>query len=178
MPTDMDIQSDAAQLLLQYKAPLYAYIHASVRNRSDADDIFQEVSVAVVESFSKLEAESGFFPWAREIAFRRVLAYYRNYEREKPVNPQLIAVLAEAAERVEQKQPVSTRREKLLECLDRLPEVSRTLIARCYDNSGESLGAIAAQSGLKVTAFYARVHRIRAILRDCIAQRLLEESVE
>ncbi|HAH44351.1 MAG TPA: RNA polymerase subunit sigma, partial [Planctomycetaceae bacterium] len=87
MTTDMDLQSDAAQLLLQYKAPLYAYIHASVRNRSDADDIFQEVSVAVVESFSKLESEVVFFSWAREIAFRRVLSYYRNYDREKPVNP-------------------------------------------------------------------------------------------
>ncbi|QDT91943.1 sigma-70 family RNA polymerase sigma factor [Gimesia algae] len=178
MSADTDLQSDAAQLLVHYKAPLYAYIHASVRNRSDADDIFQEVSVAVVESFSKLDTDAGFFPWAREIAFRRVLSYYRKYDREKPVNPQLIAVLAEAAERVEQNQPVSTRREKLLECLDRLPEVSRALIARCYDNSGESLGAIAAQSGLKVTAFYARIHRIRAILRECIAQRLLEESVE
>lgn len=178
MAIDTGSQSAAARLLMQYRGALYAYIQACVRNHADAEDILQEVSVAVVESFSKLKTEEGFFPWAREIAFRRVLAHYRTSNKEKPVNPHVITALAEAVERVDGKQPISKRREKLLECLERLPEMSRELIARCYDGSGESIGAIAEKSGQKVTAVYARIHRIRAILRDCILQRLLEESVE
>tara|TARA_R110002111_G_scaffold262875_1_gene342475 strand:+ start:16757 stop:17293 length:537 start_codon:yes stop_codon:yes gene_type:complete len=178
MSTETDSKSDVARLLTQYQRALYAYIYACVRNTTDADDVFQEVSIAVVESFCQLESEDGFFPWAREIAYRRVLAHYRTSNREKPVNPQVITALAEAVERVENRQPLSTRREKLQECLERLPSLSRELIARCYNNTGESVVVVAEQFGQKVTSVYARVHRIRAILRDCIAQRLQEESEE
>jgi RNA polymerase sigma-70 factor len=178
MSTETDSKSDVARLLTQYQRALYVYIYACVRNATDADDIFQEVSIAVVESFSQLDSEDGFFPWAREIAYRRVLAHHRTSNREKPVNPQVITALAEAVERVENQQSLSTRRDKLMECLERLPSLSRELIARCYNNSGESVGVVAEQIGQKVTSVYARVHRIRAILRDCIAQRLQEESGE
>jgi len=178
MRTETDSQSDVARLLTQYRRPLYAYIYACVRNSTDADDVFQEVSITVVESFPQLESETGFFPWAREIAYRRVLAHHRTSSREKPLNPQVITALSEAVERVENSQSLSTRREKLQECLERLPSLSRELIARCYNDTGESVGVVAEQFGQKVTSLYARVHRIRAILRDCIAQRLQEESGE
>jgi len=180
MPTETDTQSDVARLLMQYERALYAYIYACVRNGTDADDLFQEVSIAVVQSFSRLESEEGFFPWAREIAHRRVLAHYRTSKskKEQTVEPQVIAALSEAVERVENRQSLSMRREKLMECLESLPAMSRDLIARCYNNSGKSVGMVAEEFGQKVTAVYARVHRIRAILRDCISQRLQEESGE
>lgn len=178
MPTETDSQSEVARLLMQYQRALYAYIYACVRNSTDADDVFQEVSIAVVESFSQLESDEGFFPWAREIAYRRVLAHQRKSKREKPLNPHVLSALSEAAERVEQQRPLSSRREKLKECLDRLPSMSRELIARCYNDQGESVGMVAEQYGQKVSAVYARIHRIRVILRDCVAQRLQEESAE
>ncbi|QDV51452.1 sigma-70 family RNA polymerase sigma factor [Gimesia fumaroli] len=178
MPTETGSQSEVARLLTQYRRALYAYIYACVRNSADADDVFQEVSIAVVESFSQLETEAGFFPWAREIAHRRVLAHQRKSNREKPLNPQVLSALSEATERVENQRPLSTRREKLQECLERLPSLSRELIARCYNDQGESVGMVAEQFGQKVSAVYARMHRIRVILRDCISQRLQEEAAE
>ncbi|VAX37913.1 hypothetical protein MNBD_PLANCTO02-1648 [hydrothermal vent metagenome] len=171
-------QSDVARLLMQYRGALYAYIHSCVRNHADAEDIFQDVSVAVVESISKLKTEEGFFPWAREIAFRRVLVHRRTAKKEKAMNPHVIASLAEAVERVDNKQPISQRRKMLLECMESLPDKSRSLIARRYDGSGDSISAIARDSEQGVPAIYAKLHRIRAILRDCISHRLSKEAAE
>lgn len=178
MPAETDSQSAVTQLLVQYQGALYAYLYACVRNPTDADDLFQEVSMAVVESFSQLQTEEGFFPWAREIASRRVLAFYRKSKKEQPVSPQVISALSDAAHHVEQRQPLSQRQERLQECLERLPRRSRELIARYYNTSGESGTRVARQFGQNVNAVYAKIHRIRTILRDCIAQRLQQESGE
>ena len=42
--------AQAARLLIQHRASLYAFILAAVRNHADAEDILQTVSVAVIES--------------------------------------------------------------------------------------------------------------------------------
>src|SRR5689334_6364908 len=92
-------QGEVARLLMQHRAALYGYIFACVRNHADAEDILQNVSVAVTESIDRLTSEDGFLPWAREIARRRVLAHRRTARREQPCDPDLVRRLAEAAER-------------------------------------------------------------------------------
>src|SRR5271163_3423560 len=95
-------QGQIARLLMHHRTALYGYIYACVRNHADAEDILQNVSVAVTESIDRLADESGFLPWAREIARRRVLAHRRAARHEMPLDPELLARLAEAADRVEQ----------------------------------------------------------------------------
>src|ERR1700722_1226876 len=94
-------QGQIARLLMHHRTALYGYIYACVRNHADAEDILQNVSVAVTESIDRLNDEAGFLPWAREIARRRVLAHRRNSKREQALDPELLARLAEASERVE-----------------------------------------------------------------------------
>src|SRR5437868_15273073 len=98
MPERMLRQGQVARLVMQHRATLYGYIFACVRNHADAEDILQNVSVAVTESIDQLNTEDGFLPWAREIARRRVLAYRRTSRREQPCDPELIRRLAEAAD--------------------------------------------------------------------------------
>src|SRR5688572_4299240 len=98
-------QGMVARLLMQHRTALYGYIFACVRNHADAEDILQTVSVVVTESIDQLDSESGFLPWAREIARRRVLAHRRTARREQALDPDLVRQLAEAADRVEEKQP-------------------------------------------------------------------------
>src|SRR5437773_9841484 len=94
-------QGLVARLLMHHRTSLYGYIYACVRNHADAEDILQNVSVAVTESFDKLTDESGFLPWAREIARRRILAHRRSAQREHPYDPELLCRLEEAPDRVE-----------------------------------------------------------------------------
>jgi RNA polymerase sigma-70 factor (ECF subfamily) len=169
-------QGQVARLLMQHRTALYGYIFACVRNHADAEDILQNVSVAVTESIRQLTDEKGFLPWAREIARRRVLAHRRTARREQPLDPELLARLAEAAERVERDGDSSAHRAALLACLEALPEPSRRLIAQRYDGSASGMHELAARFGRTVQGIYARVKRIKAALRECVERRLSLEA--
>ena len=175
MPATSLRQGQITRLLMQYRTALYGYIYASVRNHPDAEDIFQNVSVAVTESLGQLRDEAGFLPWAHEIARRRILEHRRKTCRELACDPELLRRLADAAERVEQSEPSSTQREALLACLERLPQGSRRLIAMRYEGVGDA-GTLAARLGGSVQSIYARVKRIKIALRDCVQQRLRLEA--
>src|SRR5688572_19534975 len=110
-------QSTVARLLMQHRAALYGYLFACTRNHADAEDVLQEVCVAVVQSIAQLRDEAGFLPWAREIARRRVLAHFRHGERERILDPELVLRLAEAADRVEEREPASEHQAALRACL-------------------------------------------------------------
>jgi RNA polymerase sigma-70 factor (ECF subfamily) len=170
-------QGQVARLLMQHRAALYGYIFACVRNHADAEDILQNVSVAVTESIHHLKDEAGFLPWAREIARRRVLAHRRTARRETPLDPDVVRLLAEAADRVEQAEPESAYRAALLACLEGLPPRSRELIAMRYDGSVADVSELAARFARSVQSIYAQIKRIKAALRVCVERRLAAEGL-
>ena len=87
MPDAALQQGQVARLLMQHRATLYGYIFACVRNHADAEDILQNVCVAVTESIDRLTSEDGFLPWAREIARRRILAHRRTRAASSRATP-------------------------------------------------------------------------------------------
>ena len=175
MADDGLYRGQIARLLMQHRTALYGYIYACVRNHADAEDILQNVSVAVTESIDKLEDDAGFLPWAREIARRRVLAHRRTAGREQAFDPEILCRLAEASERVEETCSSSAHRSALLTCLEKLPPRSRKLIAMRYETSKNGMQELAERFGRSVQGIYAQVKRIKARLRDCVRRRLAVE---
>jgi len=165
-------QSQVARLLMQHRTTLYGFIYACVRNHDDTEDILQNVSVAVTESIDQLKDESGFLPWAREIARRRILAHRRTAKRETVCDPELVRALAEASDLVEREEPASLQRTALMACLEALPGESRRLIAMRYDGSVDSVSALASRVGRTVQSVYAQIKRIKVALRECVGRRL------
>jgi RNA polymerase sigma-70 factor len=163
-------QGQVARLLMQHRTALYGYLFACVRNHADAEDVLQNVCVAVMESFGQLRDEAGFLPWAREIARRRVLAHRRQQAREVALDPDVVRALAEAADRVEERRPASEQQAALLACLEGLPPDSRRLIALRYD--GVDAAALASRFRRTVQAVYAQIKRIKTALRTCVEHRL------
>ena len=72
---------EVAQMLIEHRSAILGYLLSCVRNHPDAEDLFQEVSLAATRSASDLKNREGFLPWAREIARRRVLTHYRKSKR-------------------------------------------------------------------------------------------------
>lgn len=175
MPKTTLHQGQVARLLMQHRTSLYGYILACVRNHADAEDILQNVSVAVTESIGQLRDEAGFLPWAREIARRRILAHRRHARREQPLDPEVLRCLAEAAGRVEEEEPASDHQAALLACLESLPAESRRLIAMRYDGSVADARELAGRFGRSVQGIYALIKRIKAVLRECVQRRLAVE---
>ncbi|HLJ94753.1 MAG TPA: sigma-70 family RNA polymerase sigma factor [Gemmataceae bacterium] len=175
--TDRTIpHGQVTRLLMQHRTALYGYIFACVRNHDDAEDIFQNVCVAVTESIGRLANEAGFLPWAREIARRRILAQRRSTRREQPLDPDLVCRLAEAADRVERVQPASRHRAALTACLESLPAESRRLILMRYESSTARAEELAACFGRSVQGIYAWIKRIKLALRECVERRLAMEG--
>lgn len=161
-----------ARLLMQHRTDLYAFIYACVRHHADAEDILQNVTVAAIESCGQLRDEAGFLPWVREIARRRISAHFRVSHRESPMDPEVIRVLSEAAERIGELSPASSHHLALLACLEQLPPASRKLICSRYTREEGDGPGLAAKFGQTIQAIYARVKRIRAALRKCVEKRL------
>jgi RNA polymerase sigma-70 factor (ECF subfamily) len=163
-------------LFLRHRSALYGYIFACVRNHNDAEDIFQEVSLAAVDSIGKLRDESGFLPWAIEIARRRVLVHIRRSQRTTILPPELTDLLAEATQRVATHGNLKERTEALLDCLEQLPTQSRTIITMRYDGSIGGVDELADKLGRTMQATYGVLKRIRRGLRDCVERKLGTET--
>jgi len=151
-------------LFLRHRTALYGYIFACVRNHNDAEDVFQEVSLAAV------------VPWAIEIARRRVLAHVRRSQRRTIVSPELVPILAEATNRVATCGCLEERSEALLDCLENLPPHSREIITMRYDGSIRGVDELADKLGRTMQATYGVLKRIRQGLRACVKRKLEAET--
>lgn len=167
---------EVAQMLIEHRAVLLGYILSCVRHHADAEDLFQDVSLAATRSAADLRNRNGFLPWAREIARRRVLAHYRKSKRLTPVDPELATRLAETAAALDEQNEVPARIEALRSCLDALPTESRKLIALRYEDHRRPVEKIAEHFGRTVQATYAILKRSRLLLRDCVNQKLVHTS--
>ena len=168
--------ADIARLLIEHRASLMGYLVSCVRNHTDADDLFQEVSLAAIQSADQLRSPDGFLPWTREIARRRVLAHYRKSKRLTPVDPELIDRLTETAAEMDGPHETPARIEALHRCLEALPHESRKLIAMRYEDHQRPVESLARSFGRSVQATYAILKRSRLLLRDCITQKMEHPS--
>lgn len=163
-----------AKLLIEHRPALMGYLVSCVRNHTDADDLYQEVSLAAIQSADQLRSDDGFLPWTREIARRRVLAHFRKSKRLTPVDPDLVNRLAETANEMDGATPA--RIEALHSCLDALPCESRKLIALRYEDHQRPVESLAESIGRSIQATYAILKRSRLLLRDCITQKMIHTT--
>jgi len=177
MADSLDRPAKLAALLMRHQDARYAYVMACVRNYADADDVMQNVSIAVVQSSDGPLEDGRFMAWAREIARRRVLEHQRRSRRLLPIDPTVAERLAEAADRVEREQAGATRREALLDCVEKLPVESQQLLTARYDGSADDVACLAKRFDRSEQGVYSLLYRIRNALRDCVQARLRAEGM-
>src|SRR3954462_13685253 len=124
--------SDLVRLLLENRDGLFGFVLALTHDREAAEEIFQEVGLAVVEEAGKNTAVLRFLPWVHELARRRVAEYYRRHSRRRALehSEPLDAVVSLAfQEGAADPAAVSARQEHLEHCLEELPEPQREILA-------------------------------------------------
>jgi len=168
--------AEIARLLIEHRASLMGYLVSCLRNHTDAEDLFQDVSLAAIQSADQLRSTDGFLPWTREIARRRVLAHFRKSKRLTPIDPELVDRLTETAAGMDHLQEVPARIEALHTCLEALPSESRKLIAMRYEDHQRPVETLAKSIGRSIQATYAILKRSRLLLRDCITQKMQHQA--
>lgn len=172
------MDGDARQafaLWTQAQPAVSAFVHAMLGDRSERDDVLQEVAIAVLEAFPKYDRTRPFTPWAIGIARNLVLASARG-ARRRPValDPAAADALASAVADVAEGE--RARIVHLAECMRRLDGRAREICELRYRGDMKP-ARIAEVLRLQPNTVSKALQRMREQLRACIEQRAaLEEG--
>lgn len=151
---------------------LHAFILKLVPRLSDADDILQETNLVLWAKQASYTPGTDFRAWAFRIARFQVMAFRKRQSLNRLVfNDELVDRLAENAQTREDH--LLGKRELLADCLKKLSDFQRQLLAERYGNqlSGRE---IAEKTGRNVDAIFQTLHRARESLMHCVERSLSE----
>jgi RNA polymerase sigma-70 factor, ECF subfamily len=152
---------------------IYRYIAALVPNRDQAEEVFQDTCIKVLEKWEDFDPTRPMVPWACGIAQNMVMKFFqRNRRRGFALSHMMIAAVCETQYRLAGE--TDRRLEKLPGCLEKLTPDQRSLLDQSYGQRGSIL-AIAAARRIEPDTLYKRLERIRRNLFDCIQQAITQE---
>jgi RNA polymerase sigma-70 factor (ECF subfamily) len=164
-----DRTRQAFALWTQAQPAVSAFVHAMLADRSERDDVLQEVAIAVLESFDDYDATRPFTPWAIGIARNVVLSAVRR-ARRRPLALDPVAADAFAAAVAEVADADRANLAHLADCLRRLDGRAREICELRY-RSDLKPGRIAEVMGLQPNTVSKALQRAREDLRACIERR-------
>jgi RNA polymerase sigma-70 factor (ECF subfamily) len=163
--------------LLENRRAIFGFVFALTRDLETAEEIFQEVSLAILGEASRGTRPENFVAWTRELARHRVADFYRARGRAPlPLSPSMVDAVAQAFDEGDlAPETMQARQKSLLECLAELPARARELIERRYRDR-RSPGEIAEAVGWKLNAVHVGLSKARRALADCVEARLRPEG--
>ncbi len=156
------------QSLSSHERWLAGYVHTLIPNAADAEDVLQEVKLALWENFSQFEPGTSFAAWSKQVAYYRALAY----RQKKAIENKRLTFSEECFEILEEHysdhpQTISEQTKRLSKCLAKLPAKWQTMIALRYKEEF-SIKEIALRFELTEAACYKTMSRIRLNLKKCL----------
>ena len=156
--------------------PVRAFVRSLLPTVHDADEVMQEVGLACWRKFDDFAGDSPdeFVRWACVVARFEVLRYRRGKARDRLVlSDEAITRLAARAE--ERLGRAEAERAAVGRCLDRLSGEERRLLLSVH-TPGDSVAAVAAETGQKARRLYDAVARLRDRVGRCVRSQLEPEA--
>lgn len=162
---DHQQNADFLRHYVEHEPSLRGFVRSLVPTLTDADDVMQEVAMALWKRFGSLDAPENFRRWAFGVARLEALEFLRKKGRDRHVfGDDLIMRLADEAEEMADR--FADERKALDICLQKLPTDLRTLVETAYA-PGARMDELAVRLGRTAMAVYKSLHRIRMMLTDC-----------
>jgi RNA polymerase sigma-70 factor (ECF subfamily) len=158
------------QLFVQHQQAVLGYVLSIEPNFADAQDIVQEVFLAVSRKAQTWSAGTDFFAWVCTVARYETLQFQRTRSRRTARLDENVIELLYSAEAVDEAE-WQHRVDVLRRCLDRLAPRARELVRRRY-HGAQMPEQIAKGIGWTVNAVRVALTRARGVLRECMEQRL------
>lgn len=164
-------QETVVSILLAQRTSLLGYIWSMVRDPHIAEDVFQEVSILVLEKREELQDAKALPIWLRHTARFRALARLRTVERAPTMFSASTIDLVDACWDQEKDPSSGDMIAALHHCMGELNPAARRMVLLRYNDglSGLEVGEVV---GLKVGAVYTALSRIHSSLRGCISRQL------
>ncbi len=164
--------------LLEHRRTVYGFIFGLTRDVDVAEEIFQDVSVTVLEETAKRLEVDRFVPWVLGVARNRVSDYYRKNRRRSPLPAALEDAVAEAFEQAEESREQAARRvQGLLDCVELLPPRQKQILELRYRDRLPLTG-VSTEVGWTVNAAKVALSKIRKTLLACLRAKDLIEGSE
>ena len=169
----MNSSTDHRRFLQKFVAGerlLMGYLLSATGDFHEAEDLLQEVSVALWESFDRYDDARPFHAWALGIARHKVLDWReKKGRRGARLSPEVLDLVGQA--QVDLADELSERRPLLQKCIEALPEHLRKIVLLRY-REGLKLEKLSAQLDRSTGAVQVALVRIRRALRDCVDQKI------
>ncbi len=168
-------QTGMTRDFLQNRQALLGFIFALTRDALAAEEIFQEVALAILGEAATGKAVDPFLPWAREVARRRVAEYYRKStqrERVAPLSDSMVDLVCRTyQENEETPERDSQRLVSLRRCVDQLGGRAREVIDLRY-RLHLGIEKIASALSWRADSVHVLLARTRRVLADCVKSKL------
>ena len=155
-----------AQLAARHSSRIWQLVVLNSRQIRDAEEIFQDIWVAVWENIRGLRQVSSFGAWLRKIAYTTCRRYYTANSHTRG---EILQSAEELAETIDRDVLVRFRETELravvAEAVHDLPEKVRT-VAVLYYLEMWTIKEIATELGLAVGTVKTRLSQIRVLLRE------------
>ena len=168
-------QSGMTREFLQNRQALLGFIFALTRDQLAAEEIFQDVALAILGEAAAGKSVDPFLPWAREVARRRVAEYYRKSTqrgRVAPLSESMIDVISQSyQENEESPERDSLRLASLRRCVDQLGGRAREVIDLRY-RLHQGIEKIASALAWRADSVHVLLAKTRRLLADCVKSKL------
>lgn len=167
----------------RYVNKVYRQVFRLVGNDAEAEEIVQEVFLAVYQKCTSFRGDSAFSTWLYSLAMNACLTRLRRRKRSMEISlnaflpryredgHHLVRPVFNWADEVEFRLEKDELRELLQEAIDQLPPAEKAVIV-LSDVEGVSDREIGETLGLSIPAVKARLHRARLFLRGKLADAL------
>jgi RNA polymerase sigma-70 factor (ECF subfamily) len=161
---------DFLTLFVIHERRLRNFTRVLVYQSNDADEVFQEASVTMLEKFDSLGPDSDFARWGCRIILYKVMELRRRRVREKlRYSDTTVEALAGHAESMIAS--LGERSLALQNCMRQLAPTSRLMLIERYE-FGHDIDTIARKFETSVQAVYRSLSRSRKQLHHCISMFL------
>ena len=156
-----------AEQLRLHQVQVFGYIYSLVRNFDDADDLFQQTSLAMWHKFAQFDRSKSFVAWACGVARFEVSNFLRTRSRHKLYFSDDLSLLMAEAQESGGADGAEDRREALAGCLGKLRQRDRQLVEACYGEESR-VPEVAREWGRSATSIHNSLRRIRRSLFECV----------
>lgn len=161
------------RLFTAHQPQLFGYILSLLPHWDDAQEVLQETSVVLWQSFGSFTPGTNFRAWACRTAFHQVLSFRKRQKRvPMPLSDAFLQVVADETESLVD--PLADQMRALTACIEGLRPRDAELLRQCYA-SGNSTRDVAKQLGRPEGTIYKSLTRIRRALFACIERTLAGE---
>ena len=162
------------QLFVRHQQAVLGYVLSIEPNFTDAEDIVQEVFLAVSRKARTWTAGTGFFAWVCTVARYETLHFQRTRARRTACLDEDVIEFLYSAEPVDEAE-WQHRVDALRRCLGRLAPRAKELVRRRY-HGAQMPEQIATGIGWTVNAVRVALTRARGVLRECMEKQLNTSS--